>query len=134
MKSPPVILHRAILGSFERFIGILIEHYAGHLPLWLAPVQAIVTTITNDADKHAFMVNEALRSAGLRAEVDVRNETINYKVREHTAAKIPAILVVGAREVEQGTVSLRWLGGKKQEVLALDQAVAKLSDTAKAPG
>ena len=134
MKSPPVILHRAILGSFERFIGILIEHYAGHLPLWLAPVQAIVTTITNDADKHAFVVNEALRSAGLRAEVDVRNETINYKVREHTAAKIPAILVVGAREVEQGTVSLRWLGGKKQEVLALDQAVAKLSDTAKAPG
>ena len=134
MKSPPVILHRAILGSFERFIGILIEHYAGHLPLWLAPVQAIVTTITNDADKHAFMVNEALRSAGLRAEIDVRNETINYKVREHTAAKIPAILVVGAREVEQGTVSLRWLGGKKQEVLALDQAVAKLSDTAKAPG
>ena len=102
--------------------------------MWLAPIQAIVTTITNDADKHAFMVNEALRSAGLRAEIDVRNETINYKVREHTAAKIPAILVVGAREVEQGTVSLRWLGGKKQEVLALDQAVAKLSDTAKAPG
>ena len=132
-KRQPVMLHRAILGSFERFIGILVEHYAGRFPLWMAPIQAVVATITNQSDSYALEVNEALKSAGLRSEIDLRNETINYKVREHTHAKIPAILVVGAREVEESTVSLRWLGGKDQEVLALVQAVAKLSDVAKAP-
>ena len=133
VKRRPVMLHRAILGSFERFIGILIEHYAGRFPVWLAPIQAVVATITNESDSYALRVNEALQEAGLRSEIDLRNETINYKVREHTYAKIPMILVVGAREVEQGTVSLRRLGGKKQEVLALDQAVAKLSDAAAVP-
>ena len=132
-KRRPVMLHRAILGSFERFIGILVEHYAGRFPLWMAPIQAVVATITNENDSYALEVNEALQSAGLRSEIDLRNETINYKVREHTHAKIPAILVVGAREAEQSTVSLRWLGGKDQEVLALAQAVAKLSDVGKAP-
>ena len=132
-KRQPVMLHRAILGSFERFIGILLEHYAGRFPLWMAPIQAVVATITNQSDSYALEVNEALKTAGLRSEIDLRNETINYKVREHTHAKIPAILVVGAREVEESTVSLRWLGGKDQEVLALVQAVAKLSDVAKAP-
>ena len=132
-KRQPVMLHRAILGSFERFIGILVEHYAGRFPLWMAPIQAVVATITNQSDSYALEVNEALKSAGLRSEIDLRNETINYKVREHTHAKIPAILVVGAREAEENTVSLRWLGGKDQEVLALVQAVAKLSDVAKAP-
>ena len=132
-KRQPVMLHRAILGSFERFIGILVEHYAGRFPLWMAPIQAVVATITNQSDSYALEVNEALQSAGLRSEIDLRNETINYKVREHTHAKIPAILVVGAREAEENTVSLRWLGGKDQEVLALVQAVAKLSDVAKAP-
>ena len=132
-KRQPVMLHRAILGSFERFIGILVEHYAGRFPLWMAPIQAIVATITNENDSYALEVNEALQSAGLRSEIDLRNETINYKVREHTHAKIPVILVVGAREAEQSTVSLRWLGGKDQEVLALAQAVAKLSDVGKAP-
>ena len=132
-KRQPVMLHRAILGSFERFIGILVEHYAGRFPLWMAPIQAVVATITNQSDGYALEVNEALKSAGLRSEIDFRNETINYKVREHTHAKIPVILVVGAREAEESTVSLRWLGGKDQEVLALVQAVAKLSDVAKAP-
>ncbi|PPR18816.1 MAG: Threonine--tRNA ligase [Alphaproteobacteria bacterium MarineAlpha9_Bin7] len=132
-KRQPVMLHRAILGSFERFIGILVEHYAGRFPLWIAPMQAVVATITNESDSYALEVNEALQSAGLRSEIDLRNETINYKVREHTHAKIPVILVVGAREAEQSTVSLRWLGGKDQEVLALAQAVAKLSDVGKAP-
>ena len=132
-KHQPVMLHRAILGSFERFIGILIEHYAGRFPIWMAPVQAVVATITNESDNHARKVNEALQGAGLRSEIDLRNETINYKVREHTLAKVPAILVIGARETEQDTVSLRWLGGKSQEVLALDQAVATLSSAAALP-
>ena len=132
-KHQPVMLHRAILGSFERFIGILIEHYAGRFPMWMAPVQAVVATITNESDNHARKVHKALQETGLRTEIDLRNETINYKVREHTLAKIPAILVIGAREAEQDTVSLRWLGGKSQEVLALDQAVAKLSSAATLP-
>ena len=132
-KSAPVMLHRAILGSFERFIGILIEHYAGRMPLWLAPIQTVVATITNEADQHALAVHDALTKAGLRSEIDLRNETINYKVREHTAGKIPAILVVGSREAAEDTVSLRWLGGKKQEVLALDRAVVTLSDMAMPP-
>ncbi len=132
-KHRPVMLHRAILGSFERFIGILIEHYAGRLPLWLAPVQAVVATITNDADDYAAQVFAALRAAGLDAELDRRNEKINYKVREHTMAKVPAMLVVGKREAEAGTVALRRFGGKDQEVLALGEAVTRLKSEAAAP-
>ncbi len=132
-KRRPVMLHRAILGSFERFIGILIEHYAGRMPMWLAPVQVVVATITSDADAHAREVESALAAAGLRAAVDLRNEKINYKVREHSLAKVPAILVVGAREVEDRTVALRTLGGKAQEILALSDAVARLEIEAASP-
>ena len=125
-RQRPVMLHRAILGSFERFIGILIENFAGHFPLWLAPVQAVVATIVSDADDYAREVRAALRKAGLRVELDVRNEKINYKVREHSLAKVPVMLVVGKREAETRTVALRRLGGTEQEVVALDQAVATL--------
>ncbi len=132
-KHRPVMLHRAILGSFERFIGILIEHYSGRLPLWLSPVQAVVATITSEADDYASEVEAALFAAGLRAEADVRNEKINYKVREHRHAKTPVILVVGQREAEDGTVALRRLGGKAQEILALKEAVDRLTSEAAGP-
>ena len=125
-KRRPVMLHRAIIGSFERFIGILIEHFAGAFPLWLAPVQVVVATITNDADEYAAAVVTALRAAGLRAEADLRNEKINFKVREHSHLKVPAMLVVGKREVELRQVALRRLGGKAQEILALEEAVTTL--------
>jgi threonyl-tRNA synthetase len=130
----PVMLHRAILGSMERFFGILVEEHAGRFPLWLAPVQAVVATITNDGDDFAHTVQAALAAAGLRAELDLRNEKINYKVREHSLAKVPAIIAIGKREAEDGTVSLRRLGSKQQEVLALDEAVARLREEAVAPG
>ncbi len=133
-KHRPVMLHRAILGSFERFIGILIENYAGRFPLWLAPVQAVVATITNDADDYANEVAGALESAGLRVETDLRNEKINYKIREHSHARVPLIAVVGAREAEDKTVALRRLGGKAQEIVALNEAVARLVGEAAAPG
>ncbi|MBT6119100.1 MAG: threonine--tRNA ligase, partial [Rhodospirillaceae bacterium] len=133
-KRRPVMLHRAILGSFERFLGILIEHYAGALPLWLAPVQGVVATITNDADDYAAEVTAALREAGLRVELDRRNEKIGYKVREHSHQKIPAILAVGKREVEEGTVALRRLGTQGQETLALGEAVDRLRAEAAVPG
>jgi len=126
-KHTPVMLHRAMFGSLERFIGILIEHYAGALPLWLAPVQAVVTTITSDGDEYACEVAEALRAAGLAAETDLRNEKIGYKVREHSVAKIPVIIAVGKREVEERTVAVRRLGSKRQQVLALDEAVEALA-------
>ncbi|MFO1154759.1 MAG: threonine--tRNA ligase [Rhodospirillales bacterium] len=126
-KHRPVMLHRAVLGSFERFIGILVEHHAGRLPLWLAPVQVVVATITNEADGYAADVLAALRAAGLRAIADTRNEKINYKVREHSLAKVPVMLVVGGRERDQGTVAVRRLGGKAQDLVALDEAVATLS-------
>src|SRR6266849_1623300 len=126
-RHRPVMLHRAIFGSMERFIGILIEHYAGKLPLWLAPVQAVVATITSDADAYAAEVCQALADAGLRAELDISNEKINYKVREHSLAKVPALLVVGKREAEQRNLALRRLGGKEQEILALDDAIARLT-------
>ncbi len=126
-KHTPVMLHRAMFGSLERFIGILIEHYAGALPLWLAPVQAVVATITSDGDAYACEVAEALRAAGLAVETDLRNEKIGYKVREHSMAKIPAILAVGKREVEERTVAIRRLGSKRQQVMALDEAVAALA-------
>ena len=132
-RHRPVMLHRAILGSFERFIGILVEHYAGHFPFWLAPVQAAVATITSDGDAYAREVAAQLVAAGLRAELDLRNEKINLKVREHSLAKVPAILAIGRREVDDGTVSLRRLGSKGQETLALDDALARLSAEARAP-
>jgi len=132
-KHRPVMLHRAILGSFERFIGILVEHFAGRLPLWLAPVQVVVATITSDADAYGAEVLAALRAAGLRAELDQRNEKIGYKVREHSHAKVPAILAIGKREAEDRSVALRRLGGKTQETLPLDAAVAGLSREAMPP-
>ena len=132
-RHRPAMLHRAILGSLERFIAILIEHYAGKLPLWLAPVQARVLTITSDADEYAEEVRAALVGSGIRAEIDLRNEKINYKVREHSLEKIPLMLVVGKREAEERTVALRRLGGKDQEVLALGEAVARLKAEAAHP-
>ncbi|HEY5622129.1 MAG TPA: threonine--tRNA ligase [Gammaproteobacteria bacterium] len=122
-RHTPVLLHRAIFGSLERFIGILLEHYAGNLPFWLAPLQIIVATITSDGDDYALEVVEALGAAGLRADADLRNEKINLKVREHSLAKTPAIIAVGNREVENRTVSVRRLGHKGQRVLPLDEAI-----------
>ncbi len=133
-KHRPVMLHRAVLGSLERFMGILIEQYSGRFPLWLAPVQAVVATITSKADAYAGEVLASLRRAGLRAETDLRNEKINYKVREHSHALVPLIVVVGEREAEGRTVALRRLGGKAQEVLALDDVVARLKEEAAMPG
>jgi threonyl-tRNA synthetase len=133
-KHRPVMLHRAILGSFERFIGILIEHHAGRFPLWLAPVQAVVATIVSDANGYAEQVAEKLRAAGLRAEADLRNEKINYKVREHSLTKVPNLLVVGKREAEEGTVALRPLGtDARQEVIALDDLIERLVREAAPP-
>ena len=132
-KHRPVMLHRAILGSFERFIGILIENYAGRFPLWLAPVQVVVATITNETEDYARKVRADLEAVGLRAELDIRNEKINYKVREHSHAKVPVILVVGGREADERTVAMRRLGGKQQEVLALADALARLVVEARSP-
>jgi threonyl-tRNA synthetase len=132
-RHRPVMLHRAIFGSMERFIAILIEQYAGRFPLWLAPVQAVVATITSDADAYAEEVRAACAAAGLRVEADLRNEKINYKIREHSLAKIPALLVVGKREAETGAVALRRLGGKDQEFLALGEAIARLTQEAAVP-
>ena len=133
-RHVPVMLHRAILGSFERFIGILIEHYAGNLPLWLAPVQAVVASITEEASPYAEEVARELTAAGLRAIADPGNEKISYKVREHSLAKVPLILAVGRREAEQRTVSLRRLGSPAQEALALGEAIARLKVEAVPPG
>ena len=127
-KHLPVMLHRAIFGSLERFMGILIEHHAGNLPLWLAPVQVKVLTITSDADQYAGEVTALMRSKGLRAETDLRNEKISYKVREHSVAKIPVQFAVGQRELENRTVAVRRLGSKKQDVLPLGAAVAALQE------
>ncbi|MCW3836490.1 threonine--tRNA ligase [Sphingomonas canadensis] len=132
-RHRPVMLHRAIFGSYERFIGILIEHFAGRLPAWLAPTQAVVATIVSDADGYAGEVAAKLKAAGIRADTDLRNEKINYKVREHSVAKVPNLLVVGKREAEEGTVALRVLGSQGQEVLPLDEAVTRLSREALAP-
>ena len=132
-RHRPVMLHRAILGSYERFIGILIEHYAGKFPLWLAPVQAVVTTIVSDADGYAIELQRKLRSAGIRAEIDLRNEKINYKVREHSLAKVPVMLIAGRREAEEGKITLRRLGVEKQETMTLDEAIALLRDEATPP-
>ncbi len=132
-KTVPVMIHRAMFGSLERFTGILIEHYAGHLPLWLAPVQAVVATIVSDADVYAEEVLAALQAAGLRAEADLRNEKINYKVREHSLAKVPVLLVVGKREAEEKTVSVRRLGSQAQQVVTLDEAIRMLAAEAVPP-
>jgi threonyl-tRNA synthetase len=132
-RHRPVMLHRAILGSFERFIGILVEHYAGRLPLWLAPVQAVVATITSEADAYAREVAGACREAGLRAELDLDNEKINYKVRRHSLGKVPLLLVLGRREASERLVSVRRLGAEKQEVLALDTALDRLTAEAAGP-
>jgi threonyl-tRNA synthetase len=132
-KVTPVMLHRAMFGSLERFTGILIEHFAGHLPLWLNPLQAVVATITDDANAYAREVVMAARRAGLRVEEDLRNEKINYKVREHSLAKIPVLLVVGKKETAERTVSIRRLGKEGQQVIALDKALAMLTDEAVPP-
>ena len=132
-RHRPIMLHRAIFGSYERFIGILIEHFAGRLPVWLAPVQAVVATIVSDADDYAKQAVAKLRAAGIRVESDLRNEKINYKVREHSLAKVPHLLVVGKREAEEGTVAVRSLGAEGQKVLSLDEAVAMLVREATPP-
>jgi threonyl-tRNA synthetase len=133
-KHRPVMLHRAILGTFERFIGILIEHHAGKFPLWLAPVQAVVATIVSEADDYAGEVTAALAAAGIRVATDLRNEKINYKVREHSLKKVPLLLVVGKREAEEGTVALRRLGSEERQlVMSLDEAVAMIAAEAVAP-
>ncbi len=132
-KHRPVMLHRAIFGSYERFIGILIEHFAGRLPVWLSPVQAVVATIVSDADDYAKDVVAKLEAAGIRVASDLRNEKINYKVREHSLAKVPHLLVVGKREAEEGTVAMRTLGEKEQKFLSLDEAIALLTEAANAP-
>ena len=132
-KHRPVMLHRAIFGSYERFIGILIEHFAGRLPVWLAPVQAVVATIVSDADGYAADVAAQLKAAGIRVETDLRNEKINYKVREHSLQKVPHLLVVGKREAEEGTVAVRTLGAEYQKVMPLAEAIAMLQDQATPP-
>ena len=132
-KKAPVMVHRAICGSMERFIGILIEHFAGNFPLWLAPIQAVVTTITSEGDEYAKVVAAAARRAGLRVEIDLRNEKINYKVREHSLAKIPALLVVGKKEAETHSVSIRRLGSEGQTVMPTAEALAALLEEATPP-
>ena len=132
-KVTPVMLHRAMFGSLERFTGILIEHYAGHFPLWLSPVQAVVATITSEADFYAHDALMQARRMGLRVEADLRNEKINYKVREHSLAKVPVLLVMGKKEAAERTVSIRRLGSEKQTTMALDAALAMLADEAVAP-
>ena len=132
-KHRPVMLHRAILGSFERFLGILIENYAGAFPLWMAPTQIVVASISEGAGDYAEEAAAKLRAAGLRVETDLRSEKINYKVREHSVKKVPIIAVVGAKEAEEGTLALRRFGSKAQEMISLDEALTKLADEALAP-
>jgi threonyl-tRNA synthetase len=132
-KQTPVMIHRAICGSMERFLGVVLEHYAGHLPLWLSPMQVMVTTITSDADAYAADVLAAARHAGLRADADLRNEKINYKVREHSLAKVPAMLVVGKKESAERLVSIRRLGSEGQKVMPLDDAIKMLVEEATPP-
>ena len=132
-KKQPVMVHRAICGSLERLIALLIEHHAGHFPLWLAPRQIVVATITSDADDYAREVLASAKRLDLRAELDVRNEKINYKVREHSVGKVPVLLVVGKKEAETRQVSIRRLGSDKQQVMPLDAALAALADEAMPP-
>jgi len=132
-KKQPVMVHRAICGSMERFLGILIENHAGNMPLWFAPVQVVVATITSDADDYASEVAAKLKGAGLKVETDLRNEKINYKVREHSLTKVPVILVCGNREAEEQSVNMRRLGSRDQQSLSLDEAVSQLTDEALPP-
>jgi threonyl-tRNA synthetase len=127
------MLHRAILGSFERFIGIMIENYAGKMPFWLAPRQVVVAAIVSEADEYVLEVTQMLKDAGIRAEADIRNEKINYKVREHSVGKVPVILAIGRKEVEDRTVTLRRLGEKQTSVLPVDQILADLTNEAIPP-
>ena len=133
LKKTPVMLHRALFGSLERFAGILIEHYAGHLPLWLSPLQAMITTITSDSDDYAYQVYDALKSAGIRAKTDIRNEKIGYKIREHSNAKVPIIIAVGKKESEEKTVSIRRLGSQETKVIKLDDIIATLQNESSIP-
>ena len=132
-RHRPVILHRAILGSFERFLAILIEQYAGKFPFWLTPVQVVVASVTTDANDYATCVMEKFRAAGLRVQCDLRNEKIGYKVREHSLQKVPVLLAVGRREAEEQTLALRRLGNREQRVLSLDDALAELIDEGRSP-
>jgi len=132
-KHRPIMLHRALFGSLERFTGIMIEHYAGKFPFWLAPVQAVVATITDDGDEYAAEVVKALKKAGIRTEIDLRNEKISYKIREHSLKKVPVVLVIGKKEAADKTVTIRRLGQEKQETLALGDVVAKLTAEAAWP-
>jgi threonyl-tRNA synthetase len=132
-KVTPVMLHRAMFGSLERFTGIMIEHYAGHLPLWLSPLQAVIATITSDADDYAREALAAAQRVRLRVEGDLRNEKINYKVREHSLAKVPVLLVVGKKEAAERTVSIRRLGSEQQQTMPLDAALKMLAEEAIAP-
>ena len=132
-KRQPVMIHRAICGSMERFLGILIENFSGHMPLWFAPVQVVVTTITSDADDYAVETAAKLKAAGLQVVTDLRNEKINYKVREHSLQKVPVILVCGKREAEEQTVNMRRLGSRDQESMTLDEAIARLTEEATPP-
>ncbi|MFT4096336.1 MAG: threonine--tRNA ligase [Rhodoblastus sp.] len=132
-KVPPVMVHRAICGSMERFIGILIEHYAGHMPLWLAPLQIVIATITQEADDFAYEIAASARKKGLRVDLDLRNEKINYKVREHSLAKVPVMLVLGRKEAAERSVSIRRLGSQAQQSMGLDDALAMLADEATPP-
>jgi len=132
-RRHPVMIHRAMFGSLERFCGILIEHYAGHFPLWLAPLQIVIATITDEADDYAYEVLAAAKALGLRVELDLRNEKISYKVREHSVTKVPVMLVLGKREAETRSVAVRRFGGKAQDVVGLDEALAALADEARSP-
>jgi threonyl-tRNA synthetase len=132
-KKQPVMVHRAICGSLERLIALLIEHHAGHFPLWLAPRQIVVATITSDADDYTREVLASAKRLGLRAEIDLRNEKINYKVREHSVGKVPVLLVVGKKEAETRAVSMRRLGSEKSQVIPLDAALAALAEEAMPP-
>ncbi len=132
-KIVPVMLHRAMFGSIERFTGILIEHHAGHFPLWLAPLQVVVATITSEAKHYARVVAEHLSSAGLRVDIDLRNEKIGYKVREHSHAKVPVMIVLGKREVDERAVNIRRLGSKDQESMSLEASKQALRQEALAP-
>ena len=132
-KKVPVMLHRALFGSLERFTGILIEHYAGHLPLWLSPLQIVVATITSDSDNYAFEVKDQLTKNGLVAEADIRNEKIGYKIREHSNAKVPVILAVGKKEADEQTVSVRRLGSQQTSTIKLDKLIEDLQKESLSP-
>ncbi|MGQ0528206.1 MAG: His/Gly/Thr/Pro-type tRNA ligase C-terminal domain-containing protein, partial [Alphaproteobacteria bacterium] len=132
-RHRPVMLHRALFGSLERIIGVMLENYAGKLPLWLAPVQCVVATITGEVDAYASEVHAKLCAAGIRAELDIRNEKINYKVREHSLQKVPALFVVGAREAQENTVAIRRLGSDGQSVESCAQAIEELARQCKPP-